>query len=441
MEGGEGKINQKPLPGARHSLSAFCANASQKPRTCQSPKNFIKMQPDSVAGPEVPHVCKLPVPGASLWREKLYFVSSTPQGSRAVAMPTHSPKSTLEYFEYDESAEACDMGDVVAFGTVFLSILYSLVFAFGLVGNLLVVFALTNSRKPKSITDIYLLNLALSDLLFVATLPFWTHYLMSEQGLHNAVCKLSTAFFFIGFFGGIFFITIISIDRYRAIVLAANSMNTRTVQHGVTISLGVWAAAILVAAPQFMFTKQKENECLGDYPEVLQDLWPVLRNVEANLLGFLLPLLVMSYCYFRIMRTLFSCKNRKKAKAIKLIFLVVVVFFLFWTPYNIMIFLETLNLYDFFPNCDMKKDLRLSLSVTETIAFTHCCLNPFVYAFAGEKFRRYLYHLCRKCRAVLCGRPVHVGFSPSESQTSKRESILSSNFTHHTSDGDASILL
>lgn len=355
-------------------------------------------------------------------------------------MPTHSPALTLEPFEYDESAEACDIGDAVAFGTVFLSILYSLVFAFGLVGNLLVVFALTNSRKPKSITDIYLLNLALSDLLFVATLPFWTHYLISEQGLHNAMCKLTTAFFFIGFFGGIFFITIISFDRYRAIVLAANSMSTRTVQHGVTVSLGVWAAAISVAAPQFMFTKQKENECLGDYPEALENLWPVLRNVEVNLFGFLFPLLVMSYCYFRIMQTLFSCKNRKKAKAIRLIFLVVVVFFLFWTPYNAMIFLETLNLYDFFPSCDTKKDLRLALSVTETIAFIHCCLNPFIYAFAGEKFRRYLYHLYRKCLAVLCGHPVHVSFSPSE-QTSKRESILSSNFTQHTSDGDGSILL
>ncbi|XP_032717038.1 CX3C chemokine receptor 1 isoform X1 [Lontra canadensis] len=359
----------------------------------------------------------------------------------ALTMPTHSPESILEDFEYDESAEACDMGDIVAFGTVFLSILYSLVFAFGLLGNLLVVFALTNSQKPKSITDIYLLNLALSDLLFVATLPFWTHYLISEQGLHNAVCKLTTAFFFIGFFGGIFFITIISIDRYLAIVLAANSMHNRTVQHGVTISLGVWAAAILVAAPQFMFTKQRENECLGDYPEVLQDLWPVLRNVEANLLGFLLPLLIMSYCYFRIMLTLFSCKNHKKAKAIKLIFLVVIMFFLFWTPYNIMIFLETLNLYDFFPSCDMKRDLRLALSVTETIAFIHCCLNPFIYAFAGEKFRRYLNHLYRKCLAVLCGHPVHISFSPTESQTSRRESILSSNFTYHTSDGDGSILL
>ncbi|XP_037375952.1 CX3C chemokine receptor 1 isoform X2 [Talpa occidentalis] len=356
-------------------------------------------------------------------------------------MSTISPESNSEIFTYDESSEACYTGDIVAFGTVYMSIVYSVVFTFGLVGNLLVVCALTNSQKSKSITDIYLLNLALSDLLFVATLPFWTHYLINEQGFHNAVCKLITAFFFIGFFGGIFFITIISIDRYLAIVLAANSMNNRTVQHGVTISLGVWAAAILVAAPQFMFTKQSENECLGNYPEVLQDIWPVLRNMEVNFLGFLLPLLIMCYCYFRIMRTLFSCKNHKKSKAIKLILLVVIVFFLFWTPYNIMIFLETLILYDFFPSCDMKRNVRWILQVTETIAFIHCCLNPFIYAFAGEKFRHYLCHLYRKCLTVLCGQSAHVTFSLSETQRSRQESIMSSNFTHYTSDGEASILL
>lgn len=360
---------------------------------------------------------------------------------QTITMPTSFPESISEDFQYDESAEACHIGDIVAFGTTFLPIVYSLVFAFGLVGNLLVVFALTHSQKPKSITDIYLLNLALSDLLFVATLPFWIHYLIREQGFHNATCKLTTAFFFIGFFGGIFFITIISVDRYLAIVLAANSMNNRTVQHGVTISLGVWAAAILVAAPQFMFTKLTENQCFGDYPEVLRDIWPVLRNMEANIFGFLLPLLIMSYCYFRIMQTLFSCKNNKKAKAIKLVFLVVIMFFLFWTPYHIMIFLETLNLYNFFPKCDTKRDLKLALNVTEAIAFIHCCLNPLIYAFAGEKFRRYLYHLYRKCLAVLCGRSAHPHFSSSESQRSRRESVLSSNLTHYTSDGDASMNL
>ncbi|XP_049622389.1 CX3C chemokine receptor 1 [Suncus etruscus] len=356
-------------------------------------------------------------------------------------MPTFSPEFNLDDFEYDESAEACHVGDIVAFGSIFLSIIYSVVFAFGLVGNLLVVFALTNSQKTKSITDIYLLNLAFSDLLFVATLPFWTHYLVSEQGFHNAVCKLTTAFFFIGFFGGIFFITIISIDRYLAIVLAANSMNNRTVQHGVTISLGVWAAAILVAAPQFMFTKQHGGECLGHYPEVLEEIWPVLRHVEINFLGFLLPLLIMSYCYFRIIRTLCSCKNHKKAKAIKLILLVVAIFFLFWTPYNVTIFLETLTLYDFFPSCDVKRDLRLALSLTEMIAFVHCCLNPLIYAFAGEKFRRYLSHLYRKCMTVLCGRSVPASFSLPESHRNRTESILNSSFTHYTSDGEASILV
>ncbi|XP_023410583.1 CX3C chemokine receptor 1 [Loxodonta africana] len=356
-------------------------------------------------------------------------------------MSTPFTNSYTEDHVYDEGAEACQEGDIVDFGTVFLPIFYSCVFAFGLVGNLLVVFVLTNSQKPKSITDIYLLNLAFSDLLFVATLPFWIHYVISDQGFSNAVCKLITAFFFIGFFGGIFFITIISIDRYLAVVLATHSMRNRTVQHGVTISLSVWAVAILVAAPQFMFTKQNGSECLGDYPEILQEVWPVLQNVGANLLGFLLPLLTMSYCYLRIIWTLFSCKNHKKSKAIKLIFLVVIMFFLFWTPYNVMIFLETLKAFHFFPSCDVKKKLRLALSVTETIAFSHCCLNPLIYVFAGQKFRRHLYHLYRKYLAILCRHPVEVSFYPSESQRSRRESVLSSNFTECTSHGDVSILL
>ncbi|XP_045150997.1 CX3C chemokine receptor 1 [Echinops telfairi] len=356
-------------------------------------------------------------------------------------MSIPSAEPTPESFQYDDDAEACYEGDIVASGTVYLPVFYSFVFAFGLVGNVLVVLALSNSRKAKSITDVYLLNLALSDLLFVATLPFWTHYVLSDQGFTNAVCKLVTAFFFIGFFGGIFFITVISIDRYLAIVLAANSMRNRTVQHGVIVSLSVWAAAILVAAPQFMFTKQNDGECLGDYPEILQDVWPLLRNVEANCLGFLLPLLIMGFCYFRIIWTLLTCKNHKKAKAIKLIFLVVVVFFLFWTPYNVMVLLETLKLYHFFPSCDIQRELRWALNVTETIAFSHCCLNPLIYAFAGEKFRRYLSHLYRKCLAVLCGRSLRVDVTLSELQISRRESGLSSNFTHYTSDGETSIHL
>ncbi|XP_051857436.1 CX3C chemokine receptor 1 [Antechinus flavipes] len=355
-------------------------------------------------------------------------------------MTDTSLESTTPMYNYDDFPVACDHRDILNFGIIFLPTLYSLVFAFGLVGNLLVVLALTNSSKHKSITDIYLLNLALSDLLFVTTLPFWTHYVLNEQGFNNALCKLITAFYFIGYFGGIFFITVISIDRYVAIVLAANSLHSRTVQQGVVVSLSVWAAAILVATPHFMFTELVDHECLGNYPAMLREVWPVLQNVETNFLGFVAPFLIMCYCYFAIIQTIFSCKNHKKIRTIKLILVVVVVFFLFWTPYNVMVFLQTLNHYHFFASCDLKQHLRLAMNVTEAVALLHCCLNPFIYAFAGEKFRKYLYHLYRKCLSVLCNYDA-LSQMPAPDAHKRESTVISNSVTSFTSDGDGSILL
>ncbi|XP_001518678.3 CX3C chemokine receptor 1 [Ornithorhynchus anatinus] len=353
-------------------------------------------------------------------------------------------EKTLEMttsYEYDDLAEMCELGDILDFGRVFLPVLYALVFAFGLVGNLLVVFAVTNGGKKKSITDVYLLNLAFSDLLLVISLPFWIHYVVGEQVLGNILCKSASALFFIGFFGGMFFVTVISIDRFLAIVQAAGSIHSRTVQHGVSTSFSVWTVAILAAVPQFMYTEQVGDECVGNYPEVLQHMWPVLRNLEANLFGFLFPFLIMSYCYLRILKTLLFCNNRKKVRAAKLILMVVAVFFLFWTPYNILVFLETLNHFKFFPSCTLKRHLRFGLSVTETIALIHCCLNPFIYAFAGKKFRRYLYVLYVKCRAVFCGLDPRLRIPKEEVSLSKRESVISSNFTSFSFDHEPSGLL
>ncbi|TEA23948.1 hypothetical protein DBR06_SOUSAS21910026, partial [Sousa chinensis] len=95
--------------------------------------------------------------------------------------------------------------------------LYSLVFIFGFVGNILVVLTLINCKKLKSMTDIYLLNLAVSDLLFIITIPFWAHYAADQWVFGDITCQFFTGFYFIGFFSGIFFIILLTIDRYLAI--------------------------------------------------------------------------------------------------------------------------------------------------------------------------------------------------------------------------------
>lgn len=343
-------------------------------------------------------------------------------------------------FAYEESAAPCDKADIQIFGKIFLPTFYALVFSVGLMGNLLVIFTIVKGGQQKSITDIFLLNLAISDLLFVVSLPFWASYTIRGWTFGSFLCKIVSSLYSIGFFGGMFFITVISIDRYLAIVHATFFMKARTRTHGILSSLGVWILAILCAAPQFVFTQQTENKCTSQYPEDSEKIWPFFCYLKTNIIGFLLPLCIMSFCYFRIIRTLLSCKTHRKRRAMKLISLVVVAFFLFWTPYHASIFLQTLKLYDFFENCSTLRLLDYIMHVTETLAFSHCCLNPIIYVFAGEKFRKYLYYLLLKCLSFIC-------FCGPCSQYQGRgpipipESAHTSEHTQNTSDQEGSVLL
>lgn len=343
-------------------------------------------------------------------------------------------------FVYEEEASPCDKVDIHEFGRHLLPILYSIVFFIGLVGNFLVVTVILKGGNKKNITDIFFLNLAISDLLFVISLPFWASYLISGWTLGNLSCQVVSSFYSVGFFGGMIFITVISIDRYLAIVHATFFMSARTVRRGFFISVLLWSVAVFFATPQFVFVQKMEATCTSRYPEAVKKIWPVFSYMELNTIGFLLPLCIMSCCYFGIIKTLLSCKNNRKKRAIRLILLVVVVFFVFWTPYNISIFLQILRHYDFFQNCSTLRILDYTTHVTETLAFSHCCLNPIIYAFAGEKFRKYLSKLVLKCLSFICfcGPCSQYHGQP---PTAIPDTALTSNPTQNTSDQDASVFL
>lgn len=349
------------------------------------------------------------------------------------------PEVTTDYVFY-ENALACDESDIQAFGKIFLPLFYIAVFALGLAGNVMVVLAIVKEGSKKSITDIYLMNLAVSDLLFVISLPFWASNTVRGWTLGTIPCKVVSSLYYIGFFGGMFFITVISIDRYLAIVRATYSMRSRTIKHSLLITCGVWATAVLVSVPHFVFSQMLENDCIPVLPQELMNIWPVFCNVELNTAGFFIPVCIICYCYCGIIKTLLYCKNQKKARAIKLTLAVVIVFFLFWTPYHVLIFLETLRHYELFISCNQIKSLDYAMHLTETIAFSHCCLNPLIYAFAGEKFRKYLHRVCFKYCPCLCfcGPCNHYEVRPSVSYA---ESMVNSNITLNTSDQDGTVFL
>ncbi|KAH0627254.1 hypothetical protein JD844_002765 [Phrynosoma platyrhinos] len=316
------------------------------------------------------------------------------------------PDGFTTTFNYDDILEPVYNTHVNIFTSYFVPPLYSFVFIFGLLGNALVVLILVKYKKLKSMTDIYLLNLSISDLLFIISLPFWAYYAAHEWVFGNEMCKILSGIYSAGFYSGSFFIILLTVDRYLAIVHAVFALKARTILYGTLSSTVTWVVAILASIPAFIFYHvQKEDEklkCNLFYPFGKEKEWRQVITLMTFTLGLAIPLTIMVFCYIRIIMVLMNVQNERKRKAVRIIFLIMIVYFIFWIPYNIAILLQTYQ--DAFFSCESPIDcdgnFRLAIEVTEVIAMIHCCLNPVIYAFVGDKFRKYLSIFFQKHVAV-----------------------------------------
>nr|XP_060637781.1 C-C chemokine receptor type 5-like [Anolis sagrei ordinatus] len=306
---------------------------------------------------------------------------------------THTTVDDIPTTEFDYDSSPCTDTKGQKFASHFLPTLYTLVLIFGMLGNALVVLILIRYKKLKSMTDIYLLNLAISDLLFVVSLPFWAYSAANEWIFEDAMCKILSGIYLIGFYSGSFFIILLTIDRYLAIVHAVFALKVRTVVYGIVTSVVTWCVAILASIPGFIFNKlQREDNryrCTLNFPHETHANWNQFLTLKINLIGLVFPMMVMIFCYAQIIVTLMRRRNDKKNKAVRLIFIIMIIYFLFWAPYNIVLLLQTFQTSFRLDNCYDYSNLGIALQVTEILAMAHCCINPVIYAFAGEKFRKY----------------------------------------------------
>lgn len=196
-----------------------------------------------------------------------------------------------------------------------------------------------------------------------------------------------------------------SVDRYLAIVHAVAAMRARTLRYGIIASITIWFISVIMAVPQVIFASleldadDNSSQCQPVYPEDKQQFWKMLRNFRENTVGLFLCLPIMIFCYVKILIVLSKCRNSKKDKAVKLIFIIVCVFVVCWVPYNVIVFLQTLQLFEILIGCDASKTINSAMRFAEIIALSHCCVNPFIYAFVGEKFRK---SLCKMLAKYFC---------------------------------------
>ncbi|XP_067910968.1 C-C chemokine receptor type 9-like [Heterodontus francisci] len=295
------------------------------------------------------------------------------------------------YLDYDEeSSGMCRRSEVRQFAQYFIPPFYIIVFLSGFAGNILVVVLYAFYKRMRTMTDVYLLNLAIADLLFLSTLPFWALDAKLGWIFGTFLCKMVRGLYKINFFSCMLLLTCISIDRYIVIVKAikARASKNKILLHSKLISLIVWVIAIVLSLPEFCYSVKDEapKSCLPVYPGKILKAAGFAVQVTV---GFFLPLAVMIFCYSMIIWKLLQAKNFQKHRAIKVIGTVVSVFVLSQLPYNSIMIVKAMDAVNItITDCKTLKNVDIATQITESIAFLHSCLNPFLYAFLGVKFRQ-----------------------------------------------------
>ncbi|KAK9532268.1 hypothetical protein VZT92_009662 [Zoarces viviparus] len=324
-----------------------------------------------------------------------------------------SGKAGITGQEIDDEVLVSPVGEQVLSShltTVFLPIVYIIVFVVGLPTNALAIWVFVFRTKKKHPSSIYMANLALADLLFVIWVPLKIAYHFNGNNwiYGHGLCKVMVAFFYGNMYCSIAFIACISVQRYWAVVhplLLIQRANAVAVAVGVSIA--VWAVVWLLTIPLYLYDQEVRVTNLDiltchDVTRPSQKEMAAGYFLTMGTLGFIAPTVVCIISYVLMLKALRSSMAdpviaKKRRKAMALIVTVLVMFLVCFSPSNIMLLVHyTLllcgvdnNLYDFYIS-------------TLCLASLNSCLDPFIYYFISEDFRDHVKNtfLCRSERTV-----------------------------------------
>lgn len=308
-----------------------------------------------------------------------------------------------EGFTVNPHTQPCDTFSIPDGVMVVVCVFYILIFLLAIPGNLIVGLVIGLSKQSLPPSDLYLLHLAVADLLLAVTLPFWATSVTLGWVFGDAMCKIVTVLQELSFYSSILFLTCISMDRYMVIVRAmeARRANRQLVSWGVCA--GVWAIGVLLSLPglfnsAFSSPNSSLTVCAEQYDPASADGWRLATRILRHTLGFLIPLVIMLPCYGVTVQRLLRIRGGfQRQRAMRVIVFVVVAFLLCWTPYHIAVMTDTFFRTKIVPyQCPARKAVDQAMFATQSLGLLHSCVNPVLYAFVGEKFRRRLLQFMRK---------------------------------------------
>ncbi|KAF7660786.1 hypothetical protein LDENG_00275280 [Lucifuga dentata] len=327
----------------------------------------------------------------------------------------YSKKQFLEFL--NESTTFCSQFENGKWYCYVLLVLFSFALPVGIVGNVAALINYTCFRKTSSTSNIFLFNLALCDSAWILTLPFSIYFALQRPYLKDIqiFCQFKKISFNINIYGSIFFLTLISFDRYVGTVHPISSLRWWDVGKAKLCSVCTWVLLVLGSIPDFFvtFAIQRPGNvtvCMDHIqgPFVYVKTITIIRT----LVGFLLPFSVMLSFYIMTVRVLRHlprgrrCRGAQQArrKPMQLITAALLVFVVSFVPYHVMVItLVCMRIQDQVTTLNTNV-LYASYEFLEAICSVSSCMDPILYILASEQFQRRLLALRRDQYRRLCCR-------------------------------------
>ncbi|XP_060823835.1 neuropeptide CCHamide-2 receptor-like [Bombus pascuorum] len=333
---------------------------------------------------------------------------------------TISNKEDNNYVPYDQRPE-----------TYIVPVIFLLILVVGVIGNGIMVFTLLSDASMRNVPNIYVLSLALGDLLVIITsVPFTSLlYTIESWPWGLAVCKLSECAKDISIGVSVFTLTALSAERYCAIVnpirrhVAGLSAKPLTI----LIACLIWVLAIILAMPGALFSHVLIVDIKTNYSIQICSPFPVEfgKNYKKGMVLFkflayyAIPFLVITGFYLGMARHLeLSTRNmpgelstgchrleqiRARKKVGKMVIAFVVIFFVCFLPYHTF-----MMWFHFCPSSEQDYDdyWHAFRIVGFCLSFINSCVNPIALYFVSgtfrKRFNRYLCCCLKRRRLSVC---------------------------------------
>ncbi|KAM3663113.1 P2Y purinoceptor 4 [Ammospiza nelsoni] len=285
------------------------------------------------------------------------------------------------------------------FKFILLPVSYSIVFVAGLPLNSWALWMFISRMRPWNATTTYMVNLALSDTLYVLSLPTLVYYYADRNNwpFGTGLCKIVRFLFYANLYSSILFLTCISVHRYMGICHPIRSLKWVKTKHARIICVAAWLAVIICLIPNLIFvtTSSKGNTTLchdTTKPEEFDHYVHYSSSIMALLFGVPFLVIVLCYCLMakRLCKPSFSSPGLRmpsyKRRSIKMIIVVLAVFAICFVPFHITRTLYYTSRY-FQADCRTLNIINFSYKITRPLASINSCLDPILYFMVGDKYR------------------------------------------------------